>query len=121
MKPGTPKLFVYSLLNVAASFPIFVVGGSFIFAGNNWGYFGIASMIYAILSCFLLLFTLLTPTKEVLIVDRIAALLMTITSFIVFVVRRMYDPYFVFALGAALTLGIKWTTHTYVFKQKIRS
>ena len=55
MKRGITKLILCLVANIAASFPIFIVGSSFIFAGNSWGYFGVVSMIYAVVSCILLL------------------------------------------------------------------
>lgn len=121
MKSESVKLIFILIANVAVSSPIFIVGGSFIFAGNNWGYFGVGSMIYAVVSCILLLFTVATPTREVLLVDRAAIFCMAVASFFAFVVQNLYGHRFVFALGATLALGIKWITHAYVFNWKSAS
>lgn len=120
MKPETVKLMLILLANVTVSIPIFIVGGSFIFAGNDWSYFGIGSMFYAVLSCILLFFTLATPTREVLTVDRVAICCMAVSSFFAFVVFRILAYSLFLALGAALVCGIKWITHTYVFNLRYR-
>src|SRR4051812_49279246 len=117
MSNSKSKLVLCVLVNVAVSFPMFVVGGSCFFLGGAWGYLGFGVIVHAVLSCVYLLFTLINPTADFITIDRYAICILGVL-FIASAILTLNAEGLVIPFIYIGCLGIKWASHTYAFRHK---
>jgi hypothetical protein len=116
----TKMNILYMLINLSMSFPLFIVGGSFIWGHGSVQVYGSLVVAYSILSCVFLFLAWTNPNKSLIKFETGVILILMLLAWVFFLGLEVFEDKWIFTCGASIVFTLKWLTTVQIYRQRTK-